>query len=348
MYRYPVENAYSAFLNAHGGSSNAYTSQQNTVYYFDVQNNSFEEALDMFSSFFTCPLFNADSTNREITAVDNENTKNLQSDTWRIYQLLKSFSNSDHPYHYFSTGNAQTLRTTPESMGINIRDLLLQWYDAHYSANLMKLAVYGSDSLDTMQQWVEQKFSNIKNHTYPIPSFPQQAYTVDELGRMIEVVPVRDVKQVEFYFVLPPTDCHYLTKPTRYLSHLIGHESEGSILSALKAKGWANSLSSSDYDAIKEFSYLCISIDLTTEGLQHVNEVIQCVYAYINMLKSTGCQQWIADEVKNIADMNFRFINKSEPSDYVTNIANQMQLYPTEHIGMCLYIYTCCVYIQLL
>ena len=40
--RYPVENEYSSFLNSHGGFSNAYTSQENTVYYFDVQKDHLE------------------------------------------------------------------------------------------------------------------------------------------------------------------------------------------------------------------------------------------------------------------------------------------------------------------
>jgi insulysin len=75
---YPVENEYSSFLNSHGGMSNAYTDQENTVYYFDVQNSAFEEALNMFSSFFTCPLFSETATARETNAVDSENQKNLQ------------------------------------------------------------------------------------------------------------------------------------------------------------------------------------------------------------------------------------------------------------------------------
>ena len=72
--KYPVENAYSSFLNAHGGHSNAYTSQEDTVYYFDVQNDFFEEAIDMFSSFFVCPLFNESATSREISAVGEYTT----------------------------------------------------------------------------------------------------------------------------------------------------------------------------------------------------------------------------------------------------------------------------------
>lgn len=75
---YPVENAYSSFLNSHGGMANAFTDQGNTVFYFDVQNAFFEEALNMFSSFFTCPLFSESATLRETNAVDSENEKNLQ------------------------------------------------------------------------------------------------------------------------------------------------------------------------------------------------------------------------------------------------------------------------------
>ena len=75
---YPEENAYSAYLNAHGGSSNAYTSQEDTVYYFDILNDYLEEVLNMFAAFFVCPLFTESATMREIHAVDNEHTKNLQ------------------------------------------------------------------------------------------------------------------------------------------------------------------------------------------------------------------------------------------------------------------------------
>lgn len=76
--KYPEENAYSAYLSSHGGDSNAYTSDENTVYYFDVQNEYFEGALDLFSTFFTCPLFDANGVSREINAVDSEHAKNIQ------------------------------------------------------------------------------------------------------------------------------------------------------------------------------------------------------------------------------------------------------------------------------
>ena len=158
--KYPVENGYSSFLNSHGGHSNAYTSQENTVYYFDIQNEHFEEAINMFSSFFTCPLFNESSTSREITAVDNENTKNLQSDMWRFFQLMKSMARPDHPFNKFSTGNKETLEMYPTDKGLNIHDILLSFYDKYYSANIMKFVLYGKESLDMLQNWAEQKLSS--------------------------------------------------------------------------------------------------------------------------------------------------------------------------------------------
>jgi insulysin len=46
------------------------------------------------------------------------------------------------------------------------------------------------------------------------------------------------------------------------------------------------------------------------------------------MLRKEGPQLWVANEVREVHDMNFRFINKSEPSDYAVRIAEAMHIYP--------------------
>ncbi len=45
--KFPQENAYQLYLSNHGGSSNAYTSQDHTVYYFDVSSDSLNGALEV-------------------------------------------------------------------------------------------------------------------------------------------------------------------------------------------------------------------------------------------------------------------------------------------------------------
>ena len=45
-------------------------------------------------------------------------------------------------------------------------------------------------------------------------------------------------------------------------------------------------------------------------------------------MKREGPQPWIANEVKETYDLSFRFLNKTEPSDYATRLANAMHLFP--------------------
>lgn len=63
--KYPTENYYNQFILQHGGKKNAATGEDYTYYYFDIKNDHFEEALDIFSQFFKEPLFSEDAVDRE-------------------------------------------------------------------------------------------------------------------------------------------------------------------------------------------------------------------------------------------------------------------------------------------
>jgi insulysin len=296
------------YLNNHGGYSNAYTAGENTVYYFDVQNEFFEGALDIFSAFFTCPLFTEAATSREMNAVDNENTKNLQSDGWRDYQLLKHMAKAEHPFSNFGTGNIETLKTIPESKGLVTRDLLLAFHKRYYSANIMKLVVYGSEPLDVMQAWAEGKFSGVENKDVPVPSFPPDPYGPAQLSHVLEVVPVKDAKSLDVNFPIPALDPYYRSLPMRYISHLLGHEAEGSLLSYYKEKGWANGIGAYASKCFDEFATSGVSIDLTDEGCEHIDELMEHLFAYIGLLVNTGPLEWVAEEVKTEAGNAFRLV----------------------------------------
>jgi insulysin len=161
-------------LSEHSGSSNAYTAATSTNYYFEVGHEHFHGALDRFAQFFIAPLFLADTLDRELRAVDSENKKNLQNDTWRLHQLAKSLSNPRHPYCHFSTGNLQTLKEFPEQKGVNVRDEFMKFHDRYYSANNMKLVVLGREDLDTLQSWVLELFEGVKNKNLPDPTWEGQ------------------------------------------------------------------------------------------------------------------------------------------------------------------------------
>ncbi|KAI9895675.1 hypothetical protein PsorP6_017349 [Peronosclerospora sorghi] len=59
---------------------------------------------------------------------------------------------------------------------------------------------------------------------------------------VVQVHSVKDLRIMDLSWPLPSLHADYLTKPMKLLSHWIGHEGAGSILSYLKAPEWANGL----------------------------------------------------------------------------------------------------------
>ncbi|KAL8948045.1 MAG: hypothetical protein Q9222_005737 [Ikaeria aurantiellina] len=339
--KYPIENDYNQYLSAHSGYSNAYTSSTETNYFFEVAASSSLEkgaqvngkvdpplygALDRFAQFFIAPLFLSSTLDRELRAVDSENKKNLQSDTWRLSQLKKSLSSPEHPYHHFSTGNLQTLRDEPMKRGVKIREEFIQFHHKHYSANRMKLVVLGRETLDELETWVGQLFADVRNQDLPQNRWDgKQPYSEKELLTQVFAKPVMDTRLLDIYFPYQDEEKMYETQPSRYISHLIGHEGPGSILAYIKAKGWANGLSAGMAPVCPGSAFFTISIKLTEEGLDKYQEIVEVVFQYISMIKEQDPQQWITEEMQGMTEVDFKFQQKTPATSFTSKISSTMQ-----------------------
>ncbi|KAK3939917.1 Metalloenzyme, LuxS/M16 peptidase-like protein [Diplogelasinospora grovesii] len=337
--KYPAENEYQKYLSAHSGSSNAYTGSTNTNYYFEVSakpSNDEEPsatnpsallgALDRFAQFFVEPLFLASTLDRELLAVDSENKKNLQSDQWRMHQLEKSLSNPKHPFCHFSTGNLETLKTLPEARGINVRDKFIEFYEKNYSANRMKLCVLGREPLDVLESWVSEYFSDVKNKDLKPNRWADEVpLPKDLLGIQCFAKPVMDSRELNLIFPFLDEEFLYESQPSRYISHLIGHEGPGSIMAYVKSMGWANGLSAGAYPVSPGTPGLFdCQIRLTEEGLQNYKEIIKVFFQYVALLRETEPQEWIFEEQKGMADVDFKFKQKTPASRFTSKISSQM------------------------
>ena len=330
--KYPDENSYNQFLSTHGGRSNAFTSMTDTNYYFDVAAPHLSQVLDRFAQFFIAPLFTASATTREMNAVDSENAKNLQNDYWRFNQMYKNSARKEHAYHKFGTGNLTTLDKLPKERGIDVREELIKFHQTYYSASIMKLVICGREDLDTLQKWATDMFSAIKNTNRAYPIFPGVPYGPEQTAKHIIIAPVKDLTLIEVMWPIQPIKEYYTVKPDRYLSHLIGHEGKGSLLSLLKDRGWANELSAGVNKNEDNWAVFAVTIDATSEGIKQVNQVVAMIYQYLELMRQEGPKQWIFDETRDIAAMNFRFRNKEPPMSYVQTLAGRMHNFPTEHI----------------
>ncbi|XP_021926557.1 insulin-degrading enzyme isoform X2 [Zootermopsis nevadensis] len=330
--KYPSENEYSKFLSEHGGGSNACTYSDHTNYYFDVVPEHFGGALDRFAQFFLCPLFTESATEREVNAVNSEHEKNIPNDSWRLDQLEKSTAKKDHAFNKFGTGNKQTLDIIPKENGINVREELLKFHDTWYSSNIMALAILGKESLDELERMSVELFLDVKNKNVTVPRWTEHPFGPEQLQMKGYIVPVKDIRNLNITFPIPDLHEYYKAGPGHYLSHLFGHEGPGSLLSVLRTKGWCNSLVGGARTGSRGFGFFGINVDLTEEGIEHVDDIVKLVFQYVNMLKQDGPKEWIFQEYKDIISMHFRFKDKESPRSYVSNIVHNLHDYPLEEV----------------
>ncbi|PAV86514.1 hypothetical protein WR25_24247 [Diploscapter pachys] len=331
--KYPEEDEYSKFIASNAGMSNAFTAPNHTNYHFDVKPDQLQGALDRFVQFFLTPQFTESATEREVCAVDSEHLKNLKNDGWRNMQVDRHMSKPGHDYGKFNTGNKKTLMEDARTKGIEPREALLEFHKQWYSSNIMCLCIVGKESLDELENLVTSLyFGSIENKSGERKQWLDHPYQGESLGKRIEVVPVKDTRSLKLVFPMPDLSMEYKSQPAHYFSHLIGHEAKGSLLSELKRRGWASSLFSGHDSPASGFGVFGIQIDLSPEGLEHTEEIVALIFAYIGMLRKVGVQRWIHDELQLKSAIQFRFQDKQTPLNLAQTAAEELQRTPMNDI----------------
>ncbi|XP_023392562.1 nardilysin isoform X4 [Pteropus vampyrus] len=334
--KYPDENGFDAFLKKHGGSDNASTDCERTVFQFDVQRKYFKEALDRWAQFFIHPLMIRDAIDREVEAVDSEYQLARPSDANRKEMLFGSLARPGHPMGKFFWGNAETLKHEPKKNNIDTHARLREFWMRYYSAHYMTLVVQSKETLDTLEKWVTEIFSQIPNNGLPKPNFGHltDPFDTPAFNKLYRVVPIRKIHALTITWALPPQQQHYRVKPLHYISWLVGHEGKGSILSYLRKKCWALALfggnGETGFEQNSTYSVFSISITLTDEGYKHFYEVAHTVFQYLKMLQKLGPEKRIFEEIQKIEDNEFHYQEQTDPVEYVENMCENMQLYPLQ------------------
>lgn len=322
--KYPDAAEYAEFVTEHGGNRNAYTSFEHTNYFFDINATYLPEALDRFAQFFIAPRFDAQYVDREKNAVEAEYQMGLKSDGRRALDVLQEVMNPEHPFSQFSVGSLESLADRP---GSAIRDELLSFYDKYYSANMMRLVVLGSESLDELEDLVQPLFSPVPNKSFQHAPIAAPMFVDGVLSMEVEVKPQATLRQLKVSFPIADYRSEYKAKPLSYLGNLVGHEGEGSLLSQLKAEGLAEGLGAGLGLAWRGGALFSISVSLTEEGVVNQQRVLQLLFSYLEMLREQGPKEWLYDEQAQLAQLAFRFQEKGSPMGYVSALSGGMHTY---------------------
>jgi insulysin len=318
---FPVQNHYKDFVISNGGSSNAATGGTYTYYHFNIESTKFFQALEIWSKFFTEPLFTADCVGKEINNVNSESVINVSDDSRRQYQVFKDICNHKSVLYRYNCGNLETLDKP------GVRDALLEFHSKHYSANQMGLVLCGNQNLDELSEIAAEHFSAITDKqlaTIDYSGHMEKPFTPGvNLSKFVEILPIKTVHTLKIQFIFPPMliDASEKNKPYSYLGHLIGHEGDGSLYAKLIGEGLITSLSAGGSDEESGlYGSFSITTRLTQTGVANWQRILMLTGLYIEMLKAKGLQKWVFDEKKDILEMGFRFKEKSAAQTMVTNL----------------------------
>lgn len=319
--KYPDPGEYQQFIKSHGGSHNAFTSFRNTNYFFDIQSEHLDAALDRFAEQFAAPLFTAELVDRERNAVHSEFSAMQKEDGRRFYSVKKAISNPDHPFHQFAVGNLSTLENTEDRP---LRPDLLGFWKSRYSSNLMTLAVYGPQPLDELEAMVEDRFSQIENRQLQPKIFDEPLLKPDTLPARVQAKALKDIRSLSLSFPIPSQQQNYRNKPVSYITNLLGHEGPGSLFDRLKQAGLVESLSAGSGMDTGTEETVEISMSLTPEGLKNQDRILDLTFAWIDKVREKGINERRFEEMKKLASIDFRFREKQAPISSVTHLSMQM------------------------
>ena len=330
---------------------------EDTNYYFsvttttpnpDTTSEGLAGGLDRLAQFFIKPTFDPNMVDREVRAIDSEYRNGKTNDAWRNYQLLKQVSNPNHPFSNFGCGNHETLLSKgPDHL---VQELHNFW-DTYYQASNLRLTVVGSSSLDALQTTVQETFGNLphsdrpprrSNKLNPDTSkfFPrehavydpsQPAFGREQMGKMRYVIPLLESRLLRIKFATPPISDPILskTKPHRVISHLLGHESPGSLHALLNELGYIQGLTSGTAIDSSDFSLFSLTLSLTPKGMKEVDQVLKYVFEWMALIRQTietnpELMSKYHDELRQMGAVNFKFRENGDPTDFCSWSAERM------------------------
>jgi len=316
--KYEDPGAFNNYISSKQGSFNGYTSSENTNYYFDIDDVFFETALDMFSCFFYEPLFDEQYLEKEKNAVHSEFKLRAEDDRWRERRVENFTSNKEHHISRFSIGNLDTLKNIK-------KDDLISFFNKYYVAQNMHLVLVSKLDINTLENLVNKYFINVKEGE-PNTNFISKNLYID-LPHLINIKPNTDRNFLKIQFEVPNSYKYLDSKPDYILASLVGHEGKNSLLSYLKKEDLALELEAGVNNVSRNNSVFEVSIKLTNKGLKEYKNIIKHFFSYINMLKNESLKKYYFKDLKQIAEINYKYKSLTNSVDEAKWLSKHFYLF---------------------
>ncbi|KAG5339105.1 NRDC protein, partial [Acromyrmex heyeri] len=325
------------FIHDHDGTTYVSVENEHTIFYFDIKENNLFPALHKFGLFFVNPIMPKHIFMEQLK-LNIEFQISLFNDKSRYEQLFSSFAQTGHPANMFSVDYLIKLRTNVDYD--KLFNVLDRFKKRHYSAHRMKLAIRSGLSLDTMEKFVIECFVHVPNNRMPPDNFSKFKndfpFDTPAFRKMYKVNDnTEHLTRLQITWALPSFSDFYKCNSYQYIPWLIGYKGKGSLISYLRQKMWSptsdNNMFCCEIQQNSLYSLIQLTIALTSKGQKHLEDILDAIFSFINLLKTAGPQKEIYNNIYKIKQNMFRYVNyDKEDISEVELFCKNMHFYPSK------------------
>ena len=336
--KYKSPSEFTDILSMYNGNYNAFTMKDKTIYYFEVDNLGFEKTLDIFSGFFTKPLFTENYISKEINAINSEYKIIKTSDHWLCLFIMQNEGNLKHPFSNFDCGSNETLGNVEAR---NLRQELKYFFENFYTPDNTKLVLISNYSIEYMEKLIDNNFfigyvdklnklkykCPLTNQFYEINSILEKEpiYNEKDFTKLIYYKSANGQNNLNIYFIFKSLYKNYEYKSFEYFNYTFSYEGEKSFKTILTQKGFIDSIKWTAEEYNKYFSTFKLNLLLTEKGIQNYEFIIKVVFGYINLIQNQEISSEIYKEIEEI--LNIQFNTPSSKDLYEKAIEHTIDLF---------------------
>lgn len=165
--KYPAEER-ERVVTSMGASANAYTSNDMTVYEFDIASEDLEKVMDLESDRFMNLAYSDQQFQTEAGAVYGEYRKNRASPFFQLYEKLSETAFGKHTYGHTTMGYERDIAAMPKMMAYS-----KTFFSRYYRPENAVLLIVGDVDPDATLAMVERYWAGWKRG-YQAPKIPKE------------------------------------------------------------------------------------------------------------------------------------------------------------------------------
>ena len=258
-----------------GGTINAYTSYDQTVYHITLASRYAETGLDILSDAIQHSTFDPLEFEREREVILEEIRRGEDDPSRRLFKQTMAILYRQHPYRRPVIGYEKTIRSIQ-------RDKMVSFFKKWYAPNHMVLIAVGDFNTDEMEGKVRSTFKEFK----PSPERFPNRIPEPKQGETQAMTSHGNFKETYLQIALPISSARDEDTPALdVLSHLLGGGEPSRLVQKIKLeKGLVHSIYASSYTP-KEPGLFIIGATLTAEN---VEKTIEAILEEVNRLRTEG------------------------------------------------------------